>query len=120
MAGSYYLDSKYGGGYQSPSQNSNYLGAGNLSQDVGSPEVGGAMVGGGASAAAMSNPYTAALMIGGSFLTNYMAQKAQEREKAREREMQARLAEGQASANSGQMQQHALDSLMNNYRAALR
>jgi hypothetical protein len=67
---------------------------------------------GAASLAMGMNPATAGIMVGGQFLSQYLAQKA-----ADERHKRELLS--QAAVQHGQGEQHAIDSMMSAYKSAL-
>ena len=86
-----------------------YMGDYNLSADVGSPDVGGAL-----QSSAMTglmtggNPY----MMAGSFLVNYLQSRAEQAQK--KRELQSQIA-----GKTGDDQMKAMDTLNNSWKSAL-
>jgi len=93
------------------SPKSSYLGGAQMSEQM--AEGGGAAASGAAGAAAMSNPAAAGIMAGGSFLSNYLAQKAADERARRANEMQN-------IQNYADNQNKGLDTLMTAWRGALR
>ena len=98
-----------------------YLGGNDMTSDLSggqdfastaSPATAGAASGAGG-AAAMSNPAAAGIMMGGSFLSNYLAQKAQDEREKRNREMQI-------EQNYAQNQNQGFDTMMKAFGGALR
>lgn len=75
--------------------------------------VSNAIMQGASTGAATGNPYAAAAMVGGSLLTQSMANKAQAEQARRQREVQI-------AQEHAQGQQRALQMLMEAYRGALR
>jgi len=65
------------------------------------------------------DPATAGIMAGGSFLSQYMAQKAQEEMARKKAQVEAELAQGENDQTYGKNQNEALQSLMGAYRSAL-
>lgn len=67
----------------------------------------------GGTGAALGGPAAAGIMVGGQFLTNYMAQKAADERAKRDRAVQIEQQYGQDQAN-------AFQQLMKTYQGALR
>lgn len=65
------------------------------------------------------DPASAGIMVGGSFLSNYLAQRAAEEQNRKQMLAQAEMQKGEAAKNSGDMQNQALSNLMSAYRSAL-
>ena len=92
------------------------LGAQKMSQAIqqqGEAGAANALTQGAATGAMTGNPYTAAATVGGSLLTQAMANKAQAEQAQRQRAMQ--IAENQLQGES-----RAFEMLMDAYRGALR
>lgn len=92
-----------------PSQNS-YMSA---SQAQPQGVDAGSMASAGAQGAAMGGPAGAAMAVGGSFLSQYMAQKAAD-------ERQKRQMDLQIQQDYGQNQNKGFQTMMETYRGALR
>jgi predicted transcriptional regulator len=66
-----------------------------------------------------ADPYSAGIMAGGMFLSQYMAQQAQEQMARKQAQVQAQLAMGENDQNYGKNQNEALQNLVGSYRSAL-
>lgn len=84
-----------------------YQGSSRMQPDAMGSSSGGAYAGSGG-----MDPMTAGMMVGGSFLSNYLAQRAQEEENRKKMMVDA-------AKTQGQQEQGALGQLMSAYRAAL-
>ena len=65
------------------------------------------------------DPYSAGIMAGGSFLNNYLQQRAAEEAQKRALASQTELAKGQNEMQYGQNQSQVFQNLMSAYRSAL-